>query len=202
MMRGLGLITLSVALLAAVRVRSGPRAELGNSAPMPMTAAPPQEAGPAEGCEAFVNPAAFVPKHSSTAQSTTETDEITRLVDPFLYGEQRTGHPLPEVLPGDMRIMIAMIPGPVHTHRSLQFDRMLEAIRQAAQDENYTYYSSCCRGRGKAPTIQAIRTRMQRPAQPGSAVRAPNRYDCASGVFEIARALFIASHLESSYTIS
>ncbi len=37
---------------------------------------------------------------------------------------------------------IALVPDPVHTHLSLLFDRSIESIEEAAQDEGYTYNSS------------------------------------------------------------
>ena len=37
---------------------------------------------------------------------------------------------------------IALVPDPVHTHLSLLFDRSIESIEEAAQDEGFTYNSS------------------------------------------------------------
>lgn len=42
----------------------------------------------------------------------------------------------------DMRYVIALAPDPVHTRLSLYFDRTMEAIQAAAQDETYVYDSS------------------------------------------------------------
>lgn len=41
-----------------------------------------------------------------------------------------------------LNIIIATVPNPVSTHLPLFFDRMIEVIQQAAQDENYSYNSS------------------------------------------------------------
>ncbi|MGB8885994.1 MAG: hypothetical protein WCC87_04680 [Candidatus Korobacteraceae bacterium] len=42
----------------------------------------------------------------------------------------------------DLHFLIATLPDPVHTHFSLLFDRSVEAIQQAAQDQGYDYDSS------------------------------------------------------------
>jgi hypothetical protein len=42
----------------------------------------------------------------------------------------------------DIRFLIAIAPNPVTTHLALLFDRSMETIQQAAQDENYSYDSS------------------------------------------------------------
>ncbi len=41
-----------------------------------------------------------------------------------------------------LNFVIAILPDPLHTHLSLQFDRKIEAIQQAAQDAGYDYDSS------------------------------------------------------------
>ncbi len=41
-----------------------------------------------------------------------------------------------------LQFVIALVPDPLHTHFSLSFDRMMEAIQQGAQDEQYFYDSS------------------------------------------------------------
>jgi hypothetical protein len=41
-----------------------------------------------------------------------------------------------------LRYLIAIVPDPLHTHFSLSFDRLVEAIQQGAQDEGYLYDSS------------------------------------------------------------
>jgi hypothetical protein len=43
---------------------------------------------------------------------------------------------------GSLQFMIAIVPDPLHTHFSLSFDRLAEAIQQGAQDEHYLYDSS------------------------------------------------------------
>jgi hypothetical protein len=46
--------------------------------------------------------------------------------------------------PSDLKFkfVIATVPDPLHTHFALLFDRFMEAIQQAAQDENFVYDSS------------------------------------------------------------
>jgi hypothetical protein len=41
-----------------------------------------------------------------------------------------------------LKFIVAILPDPLHTHLSLQFDRKIEAIQQAAQDGGYDYDSS------------------------------------------------------------
>jgi hypothetical protein len=141
MKRGLGFISLLGALFAGVHLTSGPRLESGRSAVPPLMAAPLQELGPVgETCEAFDSPSGGLSRDAS-AQDSLDKGEITALVQRFL-GRQAAGQLPPAILPADLRIAIATVPDPVHTHLSLQFDRTLEAIQQAAQDEGYTYDSS------------------------------------------------------------
>lgn len=42
----------------------------------------------------------------------------------------------------NLQFVIATAPNPISTHLSLMFDRMIEVIQQAAQDDNYSYDSS------------------------------------------------------------
>jgi len=45
-------------------------------------------------------------------------------------------------MPPDVRFVIATVPNPISTHLALFFDRAVETIQQAAEDENYSYDSS------------------------------------------------------------
>ena len=56
----------------------------------------------------------------------------------FDSGTQAT----PDKLGLQPRFIIATLPDPLHTHFSLLFDRLIEAIQQGAQDEGYDYDSS------------------------------------------------------------
>ncbi len=58
----------------------------------------------------------------------------------FPHTTNRT-QPVPPAHP-DLHFVIAIVPNPVQTHLSLYFDRSVEAIQQAAQDDGYTYDGS------------------------------------------------------------
>ena len=45
-------------------------------------------------------------------------------------------------LPPDVQFVVATVPNPISTHLSLVFDRMIEVIEQAAEDDKYSYDSS------------------------------------------------------------
>ena len=42
----------------------------------------------------------------------------------------------------DLQFLIATLPNPVHTHFALEFDRLTDALQQAAQDQGFNYDSS------------------------------------------------------------
>ena len=48
----------------------------------------------------------------------------------------------PEVASLDMNFVVAMVPDPISTHLPLLFDRTIEVIQQAAQDDGYSYDTS------------------------------------------------------------
>lgn len=72
------------------------------------------------------------------------------------------------------KFVIAMLPDPLHTHFSLLFDRFVEAIQQAAQDEGYEYDSSWLPWEMEQPTLitlqdqdEADERKKRREEQPG-----------------------------------
>lgn len=79
---------------------------------------------------------------------------LARFIDPASDPKGRVKAPdscyesQPPALPqhlrafSDVRFAIAVVPNPVSTHLSLMFDRMIESIQHAAQDEGYSYDSS------------------------------------------------------------
>ena len=145
MKRGVGLYALFAFLVAGAHFASGPASRKAPSATTTEAAVEraPKDAGPAETtCEAFANPEQG--KNSTGASDSDSGDEgqITALVERYLYGASQHSHLSPGALPKDIKLMIATVPDPVHTHLSLEFDRTLEAIQQAAQDERFTYDSS------------------------------------------------------------
>lgn len=135
MKRGMGVFALLAALVAGARFGgTPPSSKTNNSAGIVSETAPVsvEVAGP--NCSAFsdAGPAG--------------AGEITTLVDQYLHGIG--GQETPQVaaplraLPKGIEFVIATVPDPLHTHLNLLFDRTVEAIQQAAQDEKYTYDSS------------------------------------------------------------
>jgi hypothetical protein len=93
-------------------------------------------------CPALELPSANTANPENAQQRQDGDGQIAGLVDRFVYGTDDSAHLQAGGLPEGIRLMIVTIPDPRHTHLSLQFDRTLEAIQQAAQDEKYTYDSS------------------------------------------------------------
>jgi hypothetical protein len=62
-----------------------------------------------------------------------------RLPD-FCYATQIVSHKLSKA--HDLEFVIATAPNPISTHLPLLFDRIIEIIREAAQDNNYSYDSA------------------------------------------------------------
>jgi hypothetical protein len=69
-----------------------------------------------------------------------------RLTPPGDHADEERGH---EINTPDVDFVIATPPHPISTHLSLQFDRMLEIIQKAAQDNGYNYNSSWLPCEGK-----------------------------------------------------
>jgi len=145
MKRGMGYFALFVFLVTGLHFAGGPstmkeasavRAE-ENIAVTPATFIRERTT-----CQAFEYPSAGLIKSGEADEDPNKNGELARLIDRFLYGSaQKQRLNLGELAPG-IRVMIATVPDPRHTHLSLQFDRALEAVQQAAQDERYTYDSS------------------------------------------------------------
>ncbi len=145
MKRGAGLFALFAFLITGLRLASGPatireaaqvRADdrVGSVLKLP--------ASEDNTCPAFDYASPADAKSGEAGQSAPENGGIARLIDRFLYGSAQRQRLVPGQLPGGIRIMVVTVPDPHHTHLSLQFDRTLEAVQQAAQDERYTYDSS------------------------------------------------------------
>ncbi len=128
-----GAIALFGILLTGARFATSPNltsSSTGNESQYVDSEGPPDDMK----CEAFANP---VQERDSSRKG-----DITSLVQRYLNGvPQKTG-PAPSSIPKDIKFMIVTVPDPLHTHLSLQFDRTLEALQQALQDEKYTYDSS------------------------------------------------------------
>jgi hypothetical protein len=71
----------------------------------------------------------------------TDIQQHTWKLPDFCYADPKTAnYPKPEVHGVDF--VIATVPNPISTHLPLLFDRSIEIIQQAAQDNNYSYDSS------------------------------------------------------------
>jgi hypothetical protein len=145
MKRGAGFLAMIAFLLTGIRFASGPATIREASEVKAAETARPEPKMPAHTattCPAFEFPSANTANPENTQQRQDGDGEIAELVDRFVYGTADSTHLQAGGLPEGIRLMIVTIPDPRHTHLSLQFDRTLEAIQQAAQDEKYTYDSS------------------------------------------------------------
>jgi len=100
------------------------------------------------GCPAFSDP----PLENGPGSD----GKITSLVGRYLYGASASAKVRANSIPENIRFMVATVPDPLHTHLSLQFDRTLEALQQAMQDEGYTYDSSWLPWKHLAATYQTL----------------------------------------------
>ena len=57
-------------------------------------------------------------------------------------GPKASWTPADEAASPELHFLIATLPNPVHTHFALEFDRLTDALQQAAQDQGYNYDSS------------------------------------------------------------
>jgi hypothetical protein len=134
MQRGMGILVVFTVLAAGVRFTTGPSlrktSEGPTSAATQLIAAGTQ---PAEtSCSEFVD---------RGEQGPSAPGEIAALIDRYL--DKVPGQsPAQWKLPAGTRIVLATVPDPLHTHLNLQFDRIIEALQEAAQDQYFTYDSS------------------------------------------------------------
>ena len=135
MKRVVGTFILMAALAAGSRLAITPAApstaaSAGNMQNVP--SAGPKSAGTV--CSAFAD--------QPDARTSASQGELAALVRQFLRGATEQTKPASDLLPKDIHILIATVPDPLHTLLNLQFDRTIDAIQQAAQDQGYTYDSS------------------------------------------------------------
>jgi hypothetical protein len=145
MKRGAGFLALVAFLLTGIRFASGPATIRETSEVKAAETARPEPKIPARTattCPAFEYPPAITATSENSQQRQEGDGEIAEMIDRFVYGGAEQAHVQAGGLPEGIRLMIVTIPDPRHTHLSLQFDRTLEALQQAAQDEKYTYDSS------------------------------------------------------------
>jgi hypothetical protein len=98
-------------------------------------------------------------------QDSDSCDSITSAIGTFLnlaadriprLKACKPGSSLPSGIQANLKFVIATVPDPVHTHLQLTFDRMTEAIQQAAQDENYPYDTSWLPWEDQSPTYASL----------------------------------------------
>jgi hypothetical protein len=94
----------------------------GNDAPLVIQKPPPSPLPNA--CTAYLDPDAAIDDENR--------GEATKVIRRF------TGNKVPDSL----EYVIALVPNPRHTRLSMLFDRSIDAIEDAAQDEKFTYDSS------------------------------------------------------------
>jgi hypothetical protein len=195
MKRGAGYLALLVFLVTGLRFASGPAAVKESPEVRAAERAAPSPRTPVRAdstCKAFE----YSASGTGTAEAPTQDPEnggIAAVVDRFLYGSAAESHLASGTLPEGIRVIVVSIPDPLHTHLSLQFDRTLEALQQAAQDERYTYDSSWLPWRAKGAEFSSMTDRKaearetaQREACPGVVLFRRNMFldtpkDCKIG---------------------
>jgi hypothetical protein len=93
---------------------------------------------------------------SASIKDSSSDGKITSMVQRYLYGPSPDPKVVASQIPADIRFLVATVPDPLHTHLSLQFDRTLEALQQALQDEGYTYDSSWLPWKTQSATYQNL----------------------------------------------
>src|SRR6266700_3586895 len=129
MKRGAGFLALFAFLITGLRMASGPatikepsavKAEERIAAGTPKTFIREETT-----CQAFQYPPGGTEQGKDAEPNPNKNGEIARLIDRHLYGSAQKQRLSPGELPPGIRVMIATIPDPRHTHLSLQFDRTL-----------------------------------------------------------------------------
>ncbi len=135
MKRGAGTFILMAALAAGSRLAVTPAAPPTATSFSRTHGVPPEgrQSGAAF-CSAFAE--------QQIGKASASQGELAVLVRQFLRGATEQTKPDSGLLPKDIHILVATVPDPLHTLLNLQFDRTIDAIQQAAQDQGYTYDSS------------------------------------------------------------
>jgi hypothetical protein len=97
----------------------------------PSPTSKPIENGPCPDIEKLLQTFFLVPEGEVVAPESCYPDQKPPLDSPVLLKKATR-----------LRFVIATLPDPLHTHFSLSFDRSIEAVQEAAQDEQYIYNSS------------------------------------------------------------
>jgi hypothetical protein len=138
MKRGMGGLALLAVLASAAHWMVSPSASRLDTASSSAAEHFPQLPGHVESLETTCSEFSEQPAPNKPGSK----GELAALVDQYL--DRTTGQPKPDsgVLPANIQFIVATLPDPLHTHLNLQFDRTIDSIQQAAQDEKYTYDSS------------------------------------------------------------
>jgi hypothetical protein len=88
---------------------------------------------PLPGCTAFEQPNLAVVDDENRGEAAKIIDRFTRGHVDGIRTDQSNN---------SLEYMVALVPDPRHTHLSILFDRSIDAIEDAAQDEQFTYDSS------------------------------------------------------------
>jgi hypothetical protein len=135
MKRGVGSFVLMAALAAGSRLAFTPAApQAATSSSTTQVVSPEGRQSGTTVCSAFAE--------QPIGKASTSPGELAVLVRQFLRGATEESNPESGLLPKDIHILVATVPDPLHTLLNLQFDRTIDAIQQAAQDQGYTYDSS------------------------------------------------------------
>jgi hypothetical protein len=117
------------------------------------------------------------------------------------------GHPVPTPLGSQYRteFVIATLPDPVHTHFSLLFDRLIEAIQEGAQDEDYEYDSSWLPWETQESSFLFLKDqddaedrKEKREAQPGILIFRGSSEDSGHSPYQRALIVFIVGEESTS----
>jgi hypothetical protein len=135
MNRGIGTFALIAVLAAGTRMAVTPRASTAATT-NERTASSAIKARQPEGtvCSEFAS--------GQSGKNSSSRGDLGALIGQFLHGAAGQTVGETDVLPKDTRVLVATVPDPLHTLLNLPFDRTIDAIQQAAQDEGYTYDSS------------------------------------------------------------
>jgi len=135
MKRGLGTFVLIAVLAAGTRMAVSPAASTANARDASTAASAVAAPQPADtGCSEFA--------YQQSGKDSPAHGDLAILIGQFLHGTAGQENSDPGVLPKDTGVLVATVPDPLHTLLNLPFDRTIDAIQQAAQDEGYTYDSS------------------------------------------------------------
>ena len=148
MKRGISILALLAVLATGARMAVTP--EASNKAAVFSSAARGEPKVPRSGNTSCSEFAARPEGKDSGSQG-----ELAALVSLYLHGAPDQAMPESESLPQDIQVIVVTVPDPLHTLLNLQFDRNIEAIQQALQDEGYTYDSSWLPWKAQAPEFSS-----------------------------------------------